>query len=126
MSGDFSYDVGTPAGQVRLLATDTSANNPIFGDREINAFLGLEGDNIKRAAALALETIAASEVLTLKVIKLLELQTDGAKTTEALLKRAGLLRAQASTEDAADDGGFDVAGMVVDPFTARERWWQTR
>lgn len=124
MAGDFSYNVSTSVGQVRLLATDTDQANPIFGDREIEAFVALESGNIKRAAALALETIAANEALTLKVITLLELETDGAKTSDAILKRAKLLRDQADADEFADDaGGFDIAEMVVDQFTARQRLW---
>lgn len=119
---DFEYDVSTEIGQVRLLATDTNHDDHCFSDTEISAFLTLESASVKRAAALALETVASNEALTLKVIKLLELQTDGAKTSDALLKRAAALRAQADDDELGEDGGgFDIAEMVVDPFTARQR-----
>lgn len=109
-------------GKVRLLIPDTNlAGDLIFDDEEIGAFLTLENSNVKRAAALALETLAGNEALTLKAIRVLDIQTDGPRTAEALLKRAGLLRAQADAEDAATEGAaFDVAEMAVDAFTARQ------
>lgn len=116
----FTYDVSTDRGKVRMLTPDSSATSYVFEDEEIDAFLVLEGD-VRRAAALALETIASNEALTLKVIKVLDLQTDGAKTSDALLKRAALLRGQAEAADAASGALFDWGEMVLDDFSARER-----
>jgi len=116
----FTYDVTTDAGKVRLLIPDNKANAWVFADIEIATFLGLE-TGIKRAAALALETIASNEALVLKVIKLLDVQTDGAKVSDALLARAAKLRAQADVDD--ENGvsnGFEIIGMVVDDFTWRQ------
>lgn len=118
----FTYEVSTDRGKVRLLIKDTDEDNAVFNDDEIDAFLSMEGSNVQRGAALALETIASDEAMTLKVIKLLDLQTDGAKTSEALLSRADRLRAQAEEAEAAEDGGaFDIAEWVNDEFSARER-----
>lgn len=118
----FTYDVTTDAGKVRLVIPDNDSSNYVFEDDEIDAFLTLEDSNVRRAAALALETIASNEAHTLKVIKLLDLQTDGAKTSDALLKRATALRKQADDADAATAGGaFDIAEWVVDDFSADER-----
>lgn len=118
----FTYDTATDAGKVRLLVPDNDSTNYVFEDDEIAVFLALEYDNTRRAAALALETIAANEAHVLKVIKLLDLQTDGAKTADALLRRAKLLRGQADRADAAEEGGaWDIAEWVVDDFSARER-----
>jgi hypothetical protein len=117
----FTYDVSTNRGKVRMLTPDSSATSYVFEDDEIDAFLALEGNDVRRGAALALETLASNEALVLKVIKVLDLQTDGAKTADALLKRAALLRGQADTAEAAGGELFDWAEMVVDPFSARER-----
>jgi hypothetical protein len=117
----FTYDITTPAGKVRLLCTDVDSTNPVFQDTEIAAFLTMESDSIKRAAALALETIAANQVLVLKVIELLEIKTDGAAVARELRLRAGLLRDQAAAEIDADDVAFDIAEQVFDPFSYRER-----
>lgn len=121
----FTFTLTENAGKVRLLIPDKdteNVENQIFQDDEIEAFLTLEDDNVRRAAALAIETIASSEALTLKVIKLLDIQTDGAKTSDALLARAAKLREQATeAEEWEEDGAFDIAEMVVDDFSARER-----
>lgn len=117
----FTYDTTTTRGQVRLIIPDTSETAYVFEDAEIDAFLTLETD-VRRSAALALETIASSQALTLKVIKVLDLQTDGAKVSDALLKRADKLRAQAEEAEAAEDGGtFDVIELVPNTFAYRER-----
>ncbi len=119
----FTYDLTSDAGKVRLLIPDTSETGYVFEDAEIAAFLALETD-VRRSAALALETIASSQALTLKVIKVLDLQTDGAKVSDALLKRAAKLRAQAEEAEATEDGGgFDVIEMVPNAFAYRERVW---
>lgn len=87
-------DVTTPLGQVRLLIVDTT-DDPVFSDPEIAAFLIIEGDSVKAAAALAYETIAADEVLTSKVIRSQDLATDGAAVAAELRARAQQLRAEA-------------------------------
>ena len=104
-----------PRDRVRLLITDTDREHEIFTNVEIDAFLDMEGDDVYGAAALALETIATNEALTLKVIKLLDLQTDGAKLAETLMKRAEKLREQS---DAVDEE-FDIY-EVIDNTTGTE------
>lgn len=118
----FSYDVTTDRGKVRLLCTDTNGGAATFHDDEIDTFLSLESGNVRRAAALALETIASNEVLVQKRILLLELSTDGPDEAQALMARAKALREQADRDDQAQDGGaFDVAEWVVDDFSFRDR-----
>lgn len=120
----FTFDPATDVGRVRLLIPDRVEADRIFEDAEIEAYLAMEGDSIKLAAALGLETIASDTAMVLKVIKLMDLSTDGAKTSDALLKRAGLLRGQVAEEIAAayeQEEGFDIAEVVVNDFSARER-----
>lgn len=105
---------------VRFLIPDTDETNPILLDKEIEYLVTTEG-TVKLAAAAALEVIASQEALVLKVIKVLDLQTDGAKTADALLKRADRLRAQDTADVEDDDAGFEVAEMVYDDFSYRER-----
>lgn len=119
----FTYDVTTDRGKVRLRIADTNtsdADQQIFTDAEIDAFLEMEG-TVRLAAAMALETIAANQVQVLKVIRILDLQTDGAAVARELRMQAQALREQdaASAEDL--DGLFDWAEMAVDDFSARER-----
>lgn len=120
----FTYDLATDVGKVRLLVPDRDAAYPAFQDGDLTALLSLEGD-VRRAAALALETIAADTVMTLRVTTTLGLTVDGAKASDAILKRAATLRTQADAIDAAAvaadvDGLFDIAEWVVDPFSRRE------
>jgi len=117
----FTYDTSTDNGKVRLLIFDTAASSYVFEDEELAVFLSIEGSSLKRAAALALETMASNEAFVLKVITLMDLRTDGAATANALLKRAALLRSQADDEEFADDASFDWAEWVVDDFSRRER-----
>lgn len=117
----FTYVLSTVIGKIRLQIPDNKAASYVFEDDELAAFYEIEGSSLKRAVALALETIASNEAMVLKVLKTLDLQTDGAKLSDALLKRAALLRDQAAEIDAIDGAGFDYAEMVVDDFTARQR-----
>lgn len=119
----FSYDLTTDIGKVRLLIPDNKSDAYLFEDEEVAAFLNLEG-GVRRAAALALETIASNETLVLKVIRLLDISTDGPRVADALLRRAATLRQQADDDDAAAGiAGFDIAEMVLDPFGYEEFRW---
>lgn len=123
----FTYDLSTSAGKIRLIIMDNQAANYLFEDDEIDAFLALENANLKRGAALALETMASNEAYVLKRIDLLDLRTDGPAVSAELRKRAADLRKQADQEETYEDGGaFDIAEWVVDDFTARERLWNQR
>ena len=117
----FTYDTSSTRGRVRLLIPDADASNHVFEDDEIDAFISLETD-VRRAAALALETIASSQAMTLKVIKLLDLQTDGASVAKSLMLRASALRSQAEDAEAMEeDGGLEVIEMVTNQFGFRSR-----
>ena len=89
-----AVDVTTSLGLVRLLINDT-ADSPVFSDAEIAAFLVMEGQDVKLAAAQALDTIADDEVLTSKVIRSQDLATDGPAVAAQLRARATALRAEA-------------------------------
>ena len=120
----FTYAIGTDRGKVRLLIPDRSAA-PLymFEDDEIDWFLTAEGSVIKKAAALALETMASDEAYVQKFITLMDLSTTGPAVADALMKRAGLLRAQtdAEAEDALGDDEFTYAEWVVNDFSGWER-----
>ncbi len=92
----FTYDISTTSGLVRRRINDVDETSPIFNDAEISAFLAVEGDDWRKGAALCLETIASSEALIQKVIRTLDLQTDGAKLGAELRAQAAGLRAQAA------------------------------
>lgn len=110
---------------MRLLIPDRVADDLFFTDDEITALLELEDQNVKQATALALETMASDQAMVLKAIKLLQLSTDGPKVSDALLKRAKLLREQAAIEASEDTtGGFEIAEWVVNPATDAERYYK--
>lgn len=117
----FTVALTTDIGRVRLLIPDRSEAEAIFQDDEIQALLDLEGGSIKRAAALAKETIAGDELLVLKVVVTKDYETDGAAVARELRLQAQNLREQAADEGNSSEGLFDWAEMVYDPFSARQR-----
>jgi hypothetical protein len=102
----WTYDPssGEARDMVRLRINDTDIDNPVFSDEELDAFLGSDDDDWRLAAADAIDTIALNEALVLKIIRTLDLQTDGARLAESLSKQADRLRAQVD-----GDGGFAIA-----------------
>src|SRR5690554_6146703 len=61
----------TDVGAVRMLATDLDETTPLLSDEQIKRMLALCGGRVRRAAAMALDTIASSEALVSKRIKTL-------------------------------------------------------
>jgi hypothetical protein len=129
MTDTVPVDYTTDVGLIRALIPDVEllqdmvdpavAPSYIFHDPHLQSFLDLEGDSVKRAAALALETLGSSEALVSKVIKTEDLQTDGAKVMAQFLARAKELRAQADADDAVLDGNvvFEVVPYTPYPYT---------
>lgn len=102
---------------VRLLIADKlPAPDQLFTDAELQSFLDLNGANVRRAAAEALEVISTSELLVSKVIRTQDLQTDGAKVATELRARAADLRKRA---DETDDENGDFAFLIVDTYPTR-------
>lgn len=116
----FTYNIENDAGVVRMLIGDTDADNALFQDAEIDALLTLEGGVVRLAAAQALDTIGSSEVMILKVIRLMDLETDGAAVSRELRQRATALRKQHEEGSGDYQGMFDWAEMALDPFGTRE------
>ncbi|GAA4439393.1 hypothetical protein [Phytohabitans houttuyneae] len=112
-----TVDPTTDIGKIRLLATDLAEDDAVFEDGQISAFLAIEG-NVKRAAALAIETIATSEALVSKVLTTSDgLTTDGAKLADSLMKRAKALRDQADVE-AGDPDDYGIEIVDFDQYAA--------
>ena len=123
-------DYSTALGQVRLLIPDTEQlDNPadpsaeaayIFNDPQIQAFLSMYSNNIKRAAAQAKLVLAGSEALINKVISTYDLKTDGAKLGAELREQSKALRAEAIQDEQEDaDDSFTI---VRNPGVAQELW----
>jgi hypothetical protein len=105
-------DPTTAIGKVRLLCTDLDEVQPLFTDAQISALLSLESNNVRLAAAQALDTIATSEALVSKKIRTQDLQTDGPAVAKELRERAKALREQADNID--PDTGEPFAFDIVD------------
>lgn len=89
-----------PVQQIRLLIADLDAGeNQIFSDDQLEGFLSITRQSVKRAAADALDAIASSEALTSKVITTQDRSVDGSKTADALRKHAASLRQRAKEEE---------------------------
>lgn len=106
---------------VRTLIPDTDEDNPIFSDEEIGVYLALEGDDVRRATAAALETMASSEAYVSKAVRISNLSTNGASVSAELRARAQALRDQATDADEREAGMFDWAEQVTNEFTLYER-----
>lgn len=119
----FNYDLTTDIGVMRLSIPDrvnTLVEPAMFSDEELSAFLSFEGD-LRRGIAQALEVIATDQALVLKVMRVQNIQTDGAKLAAELRARAKGLREQAAQEEANEGLLFGIAEQVYDVFSLRER-----
>lgn len=109
-------DYSTPAGQVRLLIPDIDEEHLILDGAQIDAFLRMEGGNVKLAAAQALDAIASSEALIAKAISTGDLQTNGPAVAQELRARAAELRRQVAEGDSDDAVGLQIVDF--DPHAA--------
>lgn len=112
MAATYTAGDGSDKNRVRLLIADTNVTAGVFllQDEEITDLLAMES-NLWLAAAMALELIAASEVLVLKKIRLLngDLSTDGPAVANALRAIAKGYRERGGGED----GGFEIIELGV-------------
>lgn len=110
--------------QVRLLISDTDPANRFFSTADIADFLAMKSNSVLRAAAQALDTMAANEALVSKKIRTKDLQTDGPAVAEALRKLAAELRRQADEgEDDAESLGFDIVEFEPRPCWSETSGW---
>ena len=110
-------DYNAPVGQVRLLIADVdTGENQIFTDEQLEGYLSITHQSVKRAAADALDAIASSEALTSKVIQTQDRSSNGAAVADALRKHANALRARAKEEeDEENDEPFFTAFNLTGP-----------
>lgn len=117
-------DYSTAIGQVRLLipdveqlvdpATPLATGEYLFNDAQIQAFVSMYANDVKRAAAQAKLVLATSEALINKVIRTTDYTTDGAKLGAELREQAKMLMAEAERDDAMDAGGtFSIVGYTT-------------
>jgi hypothetical protein len=113
-------DYSTAIGQVRLLIPDveqldnlanpSAADAYIFNDAQIQAFLSMNKNNVKRSAAQAKLALATSEALINKVIKSYDFSTDGAKLGAELRAQADQLQKDADRDELYDS--YDIFTIV--------------
>jgi len=109
--GASTYNPKTDIGQVRLLCADTDVENSAFNDAELQVFLEFEGNSKRRAAAMALETLAASEAkIAVRVQR-------GGGISEDLTQISVQLRAQAQVlrQQATENEGDEVLEAMYSP-----------
>lgn len=120
----------TAVGQVRLLIPDVEQlDNPadpsataeyIFNDAQVQAFLSMNKDNVKRAAAQAKLTLATSEALINKVIRSYDFNTDGAKLGAELRAQAEQLQKDADRDELYDS--YDTFTIVTPTMKGETEW----
>jgi|SRR5690606_20901068 len=130
---EYPPDYSTPVGQVRALIpdieqledpTDLSADAEyIFTDAVLQSYVALTRGNVYMAAAIAVNALATTEALILKVLRSDDRVTDGAKLADSLGKRADWLRKEAEKAD--DDEALDEAFNIV-PFYEDPALWGIR
>jgi hypothetical protein len=102
-----------------MLISDTDSERPIMSDEELEAFIEMAGHYMP-AAAMALDSIAANEVLSQKVVNIMGMSTDGASVAKALMIRAEKIRSDYARY--ADTGtGFATAEMPDGAFSWEEK-----
>lgn len=109
---------------VRLLTGDKSKDDPIFTDGEMEDFLCLNSGNVYRAAADALDAIAANAAYVLKVVTILDVTTNGQATADAIRSSASALRARADAEDSNAIVCGVVGGPILQLPTHWRPWWE--
>ena len=81
----------------------------LLSDVQLQDFLDVESGDVRMAAAQALDSIASTQTLILKRIKVLDLSTDGPAVAKALRAHATSLRKQSDGESS-----FDFAEQIND------------
>lgn len=122
-------DPASPVGRLRLLTGDSvlrkdpanraAAASYYYEDEALEAFLDIEGGNLKLAAADVLMSFASNEALVSKKIRTETLQTDGPAVAAELRLQAQAFRQEGNAAqndiDAAEGAFFTVD--FVDPIT---------
>lgn len=99
---------------VRLLTSDLDSESQLLTDQQYISLLELYDGDTRRAAARALRTMAASEVLLSKKITTQDLSTDGPAVAAELRKQAEQLEAEADAL-AAGEGAGTFAAFIPGP-----------
>ncbi len=110
-------DPTTDVGKVRMLTGDKYEEALFFEDNEVQAFLDMY-DDVRMAAAAALDSMASMSIQIFKVVNHLDLNINSSQMASALREHAAELRREVEEEPA-----FAVAEQVHDAFSHREFVW---
>jgi hypothetical protein len=116
-----TYDVTTPRGQVRLLAFDFDVTDGTFDDTEIDAFLSINNQDVRLAAAQAVDVLAGNQSYAYKHAKTGDIMVDPSKATTLMKEYATELRRQVYEGSGDMSEQFDWAEGTYDEFSTRER-----
>lgn len=113
---NYTNDLATPIGKVRLLIPDKKPDKMRYSDEDITALLELEEGVLKGAAALALEVMASHKADAIGYVETNAIKLDGSKPADILLKRAKLLREQCAVaaviEEAEDEDEWEFTDLA--------------
>lgn len=102
MAIDYTSDIG----RMRLLLSDLDELNFIYDDAQISAFLAMNS-GVKRAAAAALDALAANMLQVSGDIQTQDLQKTSSRPVAELRALANALRAEADAQ------GGDLSGATL-------------
>ena len=112
----FTYDPTTDRGRVRLLVADTEtarAEDQIFSDAEIDAFLSLESNEVYAAAAAACSAVAASASRSAVAWRVMDSSLDMKAVPKAYRELAEDYRARSVAAPAEE---IDSMDYTISPF----------
>lgn len=124
-----AYTVYEPTGVVSFAAapgaqTVVAEYNHVFLlDSQIQDFIDLIGERAFLVSAMCLDTIASTQALIQKKIRILDLETDGPALARALREHAKVLRAADEQLDS-EEAGFDWAEQINDAAGWNERMYK--
>jgi hypothetical protein len=114
------YTIDDEIGLVRMNAIPSTGvpvvityKHSLLSDDQIQSMLDLNDDNIRLAAADCLDSIATSQALIQKRIKLLDLTTDGPALADSLRKQAKSLREQVLSPEF-QEPSFEIIEQIND------------
>lgn len=111
----FTLDYNTDIGKVRVLVGDTDSTNPWLQDEDYQVYLTLRDNDVRLAAADALDAIATKFTAVGK-FQVMDLHVDMTALSNAMYKRAFQLRTEIEEEHE-----FDIAELIDTPAALREK-----
>lgn len=110
-----TYNPAADIGKVRLLVGDTTPSTAVNTDLEIQAFLDMASQNLRLAAAIALDAAANNAAKLAKIVKLGTLGIDKSSVFKALIIAAEKMRRTASPSPyvSSSDSNFSMTNDGV-------------